>query len=686
MNSLYRTSTYIAAIIIIFLCFSLFISDYGFTLIYGDRDLWRGLHSFDEFYFLGPEYNAGPRSPGGFFYYLLGAAFYFQADISAAQILMRTLFCGTALLLIWCGWRQEQRLGGGLAAILFLSSGYLYRDALIWNPSYLPFFSALAAVALIEFVRNSGKLPVFIMGLAISLGMQIHSSVAAFFPALAVTLIVFRIPIRLYHIVWFVAGLALPLTHFLAAEVLSGFTYSSDILFNGDMAKAGNTDLLNRLGKFPTEVAAIAGGLSKTWGSMLAARLAGLDRLAILADAGTMGLLGLGCVFLIVRRFRASPTIADIALVLSMAYILAVALGGGKYPRHFIGATPLIALALGAVVGAIVEIKPFQPVLRVAAIGLAIASLALVFGRGTLVGLILQSHSNKDNRAAVMLQELTQRYYGTLEEFSSRVAILSHRDGAIAHYTSDLQHDRLSFQFETLPPSNRHETGCTAVLLRHNNDTSGEAVVSEMLRAPILANHQPEIIEWWEKPGMVAVHYRTKLGNCISTQQNAYIPTAFERTYLEPRRSGRRDGVTWHFDGPMAVAVLHFAADPYPLGLRFRYEEGRLEAEIHGQPLRGFTYFSQRALKDVTLSLMTEDGRSIRLPTIDGVLGDDRAAMLAPWRTAGAVPPGRYRVTLTATEETAVKSRFAQGPLVVELDDVIVGTDGVRAEPTGGLR
>lgn len=686
MNNLYRTSAYIAAIIIMFLCFSLFISDNSFTLIYGDRDLWRGLHSFDEFYFLGPEYNAGPRSPGGFFYYLLGAAFYFQPDISAAQILMRALFCGTALLLIWCGWRQEQRLGGGLAAILFLSSGYLYRDALIWNPSYLPFFSALAAVALIEFVRNSGKLPVFIMGLAISLGMQIHSSIAAFFPALAVTLIVFRAPIRLCHIVWFVVGLALPLTHFLAAEVLSGFTYSSDILFNGDMAKAGNTGLLDRLGTFPAVMAGVAGGLSTAWGSMLAARLAGLDRLVILADAGTVGLLGLGCVLLIVRRFRARPTIADIALVLSVAYVLAVVLGGGKYPRHYIGATPLIALALGSIIGVSFEMKPLRPVLRIAALGLAIASLALVFGRGTLVGLILQSQSNKDNRATVILQEVKQRYYGTLEEFSARVAILSRRDGAITRYTSNLQHDRLSFQFETLPPSDRHETGCTAVLLRDNNDADGEAAVSEMLRAPILADQQPDMVEWWEKPGMVAVHYRTKLGNCISTQQNAYIPTTFERTYLEPRWSGRRDGVTWHVDGPMAVAVLHFAADPHPMGLRFRYQAGRLEAEIHGQPLRGFTYFSQRSLKDVTISLVAEDGRQVRLPTVNGVLGNDHVAMLTPWRTAGAVPPGRYRAILTATEEEALKSRFPQGPLVVELGDMVVGTDGVRAEPMGGLR
>ncbi|TNC94026.1 MAG: hypothetical protein FD119_3519 [Stygiobacter sp.] len=686
MQKLYSAAIYVTTIIVIFLCFSIFFSGDGFTLIYGDRDLWRGLHSFNEFYFLGPEYNAGPRSPGGFFYYLLGAAFFFQADISAAQFLMRVLFCGTALLLIWCGWRQEQRLGGGLAAIFFLSSGYLYRDALIWNPSYLPFFSAIAAVALAEFVRNGGRTPVFIMGLAISLGMQIHSSIAAFFPALAATLIVFRVPIRLCHIGWFVAGLALPLTHFFAAEVLSGFMYSSDILFNGDMAKAGNTGLLNRLGKFPTVMAEVAGGLSNTWGSMLAARLAGLDRLAILADAGTVGLLGLGGVFLIVRRFRTRPTIADIALVLGVAYVLAVVLGGGTYPRHYIGATPLIALALGAIAGVSFEMKPLRPVLRVAALGLAVASLALVFGRGTVVGLILQSQSNKDNRAAVMLQEVKQRYYGTLEEFSARIAILSRRDGAITRYTSNLQHDRLSFQFETLPPSDRHETGCTAVLFRDNNDAGGEAAVSEMLRAPILADQQPDMVEWWEKPGMVTVHYRTKFGNCISTQQNAYIPTTFERTYLEPRWSGRRDGVTWHVDGPMAIAVLHFAADPYPIGLRFRYQAGRLEAEIHGQPLRGFTYFSQRALKDVSLSLMAEDGRQVRLPTIDGVLGNDHVAMLTPWRTAGAVPPGRYRATLTATEEEALKSRFPQGPLIVELGDVVVGTDGVRAEPTGGLR
>ncbi len=134
----------------------------------------------------GPELSGGGHVPGGFYYWLLALPLSISSDWRgtwAWMVVLAALAMGLMGAFLW------RRLGPFPAVVavflLFTTPHYAYGLALFQNPSFLPLFAVAAMTAFSQAIAGEAyRERWWLLGCGIlGLGVQIHASILAIFPA-----------------------------------------------------------------------------------------------------------------------------------------------------------------------------------------------------------------------------------------------------------------------------------------------------------------------------------------------------------------------------------------------------------------------------------------------------------------------------------------------------------------------
>lgn len=176
---------------------------------------------------VGPVGSTGDLHFGPFYYYLIAPGLWlFNWHPLGSVLTVLILNMGAAILGYFLLKRHATRIAALLFAGLYMASAFsisLSRGS--WNPNPLSFFTVLLLFGLIEFIKTKRLWAIFVAGLAIGCGIQLHYAVLAEVPILLLILGLYsREDLKDWR-VWasLAAGLIMPLIPFLVGQAQSGW-------------------------------------------------------------------------------------------------------------------------------------------------------------------------------------------------------------------------------------------------------------------------------------------------------------------------------------------------------------------------------------------------------------------------------------------------------------------------------
>ena len=152
--------------------------------IYTLRDLHRAVDWLKgQVYWPGPEMSAGNNLPGPFFYFLLFPPLLFGDDIYSQSLLWRTVWLSLtyATAFYFVSKITKHRESLPVFLILFVAvtgPALLAPFAFAWNPVFAILFHILALISLYYWRETHKNLYLYLTGLIIALGTQVHFFVA----------------------------------------------------------------------------------------------------------------------------------------------------------------------------------------------------------------------------------------------------------------------------------------------------------------------------------------------------------------------------------------------------------------------------------------------------------------------------------------------------------------------------
>jgi hypothetical protein len=164
------------------------------------RDIDRALNLFNGNYFplAGPETTNGLRLPGPFLYILMAIPFFFDPSYDS---LFNFYFLINSASLVVSFWVVRKYFDFGTAFIVtaLQSTHLLYIEAIAFpiNPTFLLPLIPFLLWAILEFSLNKNEKALPYIGLIISLGIQIHLSIATFLLVPFMWCIIYRVKVSI---------------------------------------------------------------------------------------------------------------------------------------------------------------------------------------------------------------------------------------------------------------------------------------------------------------------------------------------------------------------------------------------------------------------------------------------------------------------------------------------------------
>ncbi len=186
--------------------------DLAFVNEWVARDFDRAFNLVDGNYFplAGPEYDNGGRLPGPFLYWLLALPLLF--NYSYESIIVFNFILNSLGILLFLGVLKKYfdthiAIISGIIILIFLPHIQIF--GFPFNPAYIFFFIALFMGLLLELVihKNYKCFPLIV--LTLSLSVQLHLSMAVFYLAPIIILIIYRFKIPLPYLFWALVSVAI---------------------------------------------------------------------------------------------------------------------------------------------------------------------------------------------------------------------------------------------------------------------------------------------------------------------------------------------------------------------------------------------------------------------------------------------------------------------------------------------
>lgn len=598
--------------------------------IWGDRDLWRALSSWQT---MGPEINGGARPPGGAFYLLLRAVLAIQPSVQAASVAVTLLF-GLSLALLW------RRLGP-LVALTVAGSGILATQLSVWNPGFVLVFAVAATVYGYDYIQSGRASSLGVAAATIAIGMQIHLQITQVAIGLALAGVCYRPTFTRRHALALLAGLILPFLPYLT-EAGAGL-HAALAVPKGAMQHYVFADL--RLGRKAEVIHNLFGGTAPIFAGFWVA-------LPLMVADGLVAVLAATSVVQAVRGRGRDPEGQPVGVFVLIVLVAAVtAIASDVIPRHLVAVSPAAA-AMTGVVAQRMRRSPGKFV-RMAGI-LVVALLALRPLSLGIEGLLPKNFAVSSATAqAEIAATVKPRLYGSREAFEDHAAVFIRSNSGRWFVLDNGVSNHLSFAYQTTAgtPPTSDTAACLAIIPKDmaEGDYRKELAASTSFSGlgVVLGDSVAESANFHY------LSYTTRDGNCLKTFSNGYVPTAFELAHLPdnaPPGAVSENG--------RAIFITPWPGRPYPLGVEIARGPQGYVATLHGRLLRGYTGLYFGMIRDASLCF-TGPGGSHQV-RFDGVtIGSALRATLAPWRAPGLqLPDGDYRVWLLGVDGKDSSKQF----------------------------
>ena len=168
----------------VFLLFYLFTKHTVHWDIYTSRDIHRALGWLNgQFYWPGPEMSGGNNLPGPFFYFLLFPPLFFGENIYSQSLLWCISWLALTYTLAFSFMgkiikHKESLLIFLLLLMTTIGEPLMWPLGYAWNPLFALLFHILAVMSLYYWRETNKNLYLYLLGLVIALGMQVHLLVA----------------------------------------------------------------------------------------------------------------------------------------------------------------------------------------------------------------------------------------------------------------------------------------------------------------------------------------------------------------------------------------------------------------------------------------------------------------------------------------------------------------------------
>jgi hypothetical protein len=645
-------------------------------VLWSDRDLLRAARLLVDWPSAGAElsYVEGGRVPGGFLYALWALPLALSPEPDGVWRLGVLLELAAAAIVGGVVARRAGAWAGALAASFQVASAASAETMLrLWNPGFVPAFAAAMVALAVVAAEGAGPATWLGLGLATSLGAQLHLGVLLLGLGLLVGLLAIGAPGRLRGVGACVAGVLLGYAPYVVAEARQGWPNTRSLL--ADAA----TSVPERHG-----VGEVASGLLHylRLGGIGSAPGLGWTSL-LLAGAAVAVATGL-------RRPRTAQGRVVGVLLLGVLAIPAFHLVEGKTAlqrdwegRYVIPAVSAVAVLVG-LGWARLDAWARRRSGALAGVGVLAVSVSAVAAPLGVAALLPRPSVEGWAFQRDAIRAVHEDLGGTLADVAGRTVIGRNlgagRWGFVAEQGIDAWLAREGAAFPGSRP------GPCALVLQFGAYVFPDGVPDAALPGVLGLDlggvrvlHQRAL-----GPHLVVV-YEPGAGACPTTLSNRYVELPTERVIRERWRTLAPDTAV-EVDPP-DPGTRRFVLRAVPpgsgagLGLAVDVRVGaggEVTATLHGNQLRGNAY-NPGLLTNALLGhprLELDDGaRTIAVPFAHDLLG--HRGVLAPVEATGALPPGRWRATFAAEAlpvpaEGQPVDDAARAPFHVALGEVVV--------------
>lgn len=644
------------------------------VLVWGDRDLWRGLDFGAGDSSRGPESGSGFRPPGGFFYMLLHAILRLSPDIKAANIALGAMLVISVLMLGATLWRTESPRAGVIGGLALFSNGALLQSYGVWNPGFVFLFAVAATCAMLLFVATRHWAYLAVSAFSVGLGMQIHMQITMLLIALPIVMAAYRIWPRPFLVAAAAGGLALA---YLPSAVVDPSVVASFGDYNQRVGLgqyvSGSTFTQFGIPESIKQFFTATGGSARTLAAAIRPRYDAIYWLLWIADVGATLLAIYAAVAIIMRRRtpvfeRVSPF--GVALIIVVVYTAVFAFARVNF-RHFAALVPAVTILVA--VGAediIRRLSDGGPSLAKTVSALAI--IAFICGRAATVGALNFTHTALAPYSYLVQREIADHvkgtYYSDHETFEKRTSYFV-QDGGVWRLKPASLGNRMAtiYRLSRRIPTGASDGRCLVVVPNWlSGGLAAEAIAADLAAGSAFAALSARFADHTSSRNLYYFPYTTAEGNCLKSFPNPYIPTAFERQFLSFRPPVRDISVTAVRSSATGAAfVIEWGAQPFPWAIDIEHDGATQVAILRGRILRGHTGLATEILKEIRLRFEGQ-GRVVEVEIGPVAVGDTPAGTLAPWRSPRfSLPEGTHGVRL----ETLSKML---GPIRVELGSLTV--------------
>ena len=695
-----QTGTLFSRIFIIFLSLCALFVIFGrvvnienFSLtVWGDRDLWRGLEGLTNNHYngRGPETNSGYRAFGGFFYQLLTFVFFIWADIRAANVAVTGLYAIAIIIPSTMLWREVSPIAGVITALALTGAGLAKSALLVWNPGFIIFFASTFVVCTYFLVKNGNPVYLGIMTLAAALGSQIHMQILILVAALPLILFFYRVKLKWIFVPAITLGLLvayLP-SMLLETQLISNTRNLGAMGANISLyASFDLGDTFERLKTLSINFVDATGGSYRHLGRLFDTKYEVIK--PILWTADTIAIISLFLSLLyyrpsIYRRSQVDQPVG-VFVLFSATYFVVFAFADVNF-RHFVASLPALSIlvALGATQFHRLFARFFPPQTSKVLGGFLICFLGarslitggVDFGFANVAADSYRAH----NEIAKHVKKEYAIDYETFERTASLFKITSNGSEFVPHSIGG----RMAsiFYMATKSATAKRSPGkCLAIIIKPSP--------SQLNIKKTLKQVEDTLSATFGKLAMGAttmsdrffyINYQTRSGNCLKTFTNPYIPTAFEKKYLQRSNFETQETFSTQKISPTrSIFIFKGQSTPLPWSLDFTKSGTSINLTLHGRAFRGHSGLAHQELSDLKVSLIG-DAQVYVFDFNELTIGNRQNGTLAPWRTRyKIVPDGNYTLRLSAQTNDQIKLAFELGTITVSLE-------GLETSVTGNLR
>lgn len=612
------------------------------------------------------------------------------ADIRAANAAVTVLYCIAIIIPSTIVWREVSPIAGVVTALALTGSGLAKSAILVWNPGFIIVFASAFVVCTYFLVKNGNSVYLGIMTLAAALGSQIHMQILILVAALPLILFFYRVQFKWTYILAISLGLLVAFlpSMFLETNLISNTDSSGSMRSNiSQYASLDPGRSLNRLKTLWTSFVDATGGSYRHLGSLFNGKYGVLKGILWIADFIAISSLFLALLYYrpAIRRRTQVDRPMGVFILFSCTYFVVFAFADANF-RHFLASLPALSIlvALGAT-------KLYRLFTKFLSLKMSKAFSAVLIGflgaRSLITGGVdfgsvtfAADSYQAQNEIAKHIKRQHLVDYETFERTASLFKVTSNGMEFVPHSIGG----RMASVFNlatTNALAGRTSLNCLAILPKSvSNQSNSSETIKEVEKTLRTTFGTVAMGATSMSDRFFYINYQTKSRNCLKTFSNPYIPTAFEKKYLQSSTLGKREKLSAQKISPTrSILIFKGLNSPFLWSLDFIKSGASINLTLHGRAFRGHSGLAQQELSDLKVAFKGNDQEYV-FDFNATTIGSRQNGTLAPWNSGETlVPDGNYTLLLSAQNR-------GQKNLILELGTITVSSEGLETLVSGNRK